>query len=196
MARVGAPLLDTLRIRFFHQLIFDTPQLAQFLARTPNIQPPVAVRITFSDRHVKVTSLASTPLKLILEISCRPTDWQLSSLTQVFSLSFPDVFIPTVEHLYVSEGRLWEPKEDDIENGQWLEVLRPFTAVKYLYLSREFTSCIVLALQDLAGEVLSSLQNIFLEGLLPSGPVQEAIEKFVAARQLANQPVAVSHWDK
>ena len=198
MARIDAPLLDSLSIRYFHQLIFETPQLAQFLARTPNIQPPVAVRITFFDRHVEVTSPPSRPIKFILEISCRQPDWQLSSLTQVFSSSFPEAFIHTVEHLYICQDKLWEPKEDDIEDGQWLEVLHPFTAVKDLYLSREFASRNVPALQELAGEALPSLQNIFLEDL-PSdacGPVQGAIEKFVAARQLANQPVAVCHWDR
>ena len=196
VARIDAPLLDNLDIRFFHQLIFDTPRLAQFLVRTPTIQPPVAVRITFFDRHVEVTYPPSPPIKFNLAISCRQTDWQLSSLTQVLSSSFPDAFILTVEHLYLCEDELWEPKEDDIEDGQWLEVLRPLTAVKDLYLSREFASCIVPALRELAGEVLSSLQNIFLEDPHPSGPVQEAIEKFVAARQLANHPVAVSRWGR
>src|SRR6266699_1330344 len=35
VARIDAPLLDSLRIEFFHQLIFDTLQLTQFVARTP-----------------------------------------------------------------------------------------------------------------------------------------------------------------
>ena len=86
--------------------------------------------------------------------------------------------------------------QDDIEDNQWLDVLHPFTAVKYLYLSREFASRMAPALEKLAGEVLPSLQNLFLEGLYPSGPVQGAIGKFVAARQLAGHPIAVSHWDK
>ena len=197
MARIDAPLLDKFNITLFNQLIFDTPQLAQFLARTPIIQPPIAVYIAFSDCYVEVTSPASPWMNFKLVISCRQTDWQLSSLTQVISSSFPEAFIPTVEHLYISKDEDdWEPKEDDIEDGQWLEVLRPFTAVKDIYLSQEFAPRIVPALQELGGEVLSSLQNIFLEDLHPPRPVQGAIEKFVAARQLANQPVAVSLWDR
>ena len=197
MARVDAPLLDDFYIRLFNQLIFDTPQLAQFLARTPIIQPLVAIHIAFSYRDVKVISPASPRMKFIMAISCRQPDWQLSSLTQVFSSSFPEAFIPTVEHLYISEDEDdWEPKEDDIEDGQWMEVLRPFTTVKDLYLSREFAPRIVPALQELGGEVLSSLQNIFLEDLHSPRPVQGAVEKFVAARKLANQPVAVSLWDR
>ena len=132
----------------------------------------------------------------MLGISCRQSDWQLSSVTQVCSSSFPEAYISTVEHLYICEDKYMKPRwEDDIEGSQWLEVLHPFTAVKYLYLSREFASRIVPALQELAGEVLPSLQNLFLEDLHPSEPAQGAIGKFVAARQLASHPIAISHWD-
>jgi hypothetical protein len=195
VARIDAPLLNTLDIRFFHQLIFDTPQLAQFVARTPNIQPPVEARIVFHDRYVEVTSPRTFPRKFVLGIRCRQSDWQLSSLTQVCSSSFPEAFISTVEHLYIVN---WHPCwQDDIEDSQWLEVLRPFTAVKYLYLSREFASRIAPALQELAGEVLPSLQNVFLSDFHPSVPLQGAIGKFVAARQLASpsHPIAVHHYD-
>jgi hypothetical protein len=193
VARIDAPILDSLQICFFHQLIFDTPQLAQFVARTPNIQqPPVDACIIFYDGYVEVSSPRNFPRKFELSISCRQRDWQLSSLAQVCSSSFPEAFIPTVEHLYIYNSKpRWQ---DDIEDSRWLEVLHPFTAVKYLYLSRELTSRISLV-QVLAAEVLPSLQNLFLEDLHPSGPVQGAIGKFVAARQLAGHPIAVSHWD-
>ena len=189
VAWIDAPLLNFFEIKFFHHLIFDTPQLAQFLARTPNTQPPVEARIVFSDYDVVVTS----PRDFSLGISCRQSDWQLSSLTRVCNSSFPKAFIPTVEHLYIYENKSSRPCwQDDIEDSQWLEALHPFTAVKYLYLSQEIVSHIAPALQELAGEVLSSLQNIFLEDLHPSGgPVQGAIGKFVVARQLA-----VSYWDR
>jgi hypothetical protein len=70
--------------------------------------------------------------------------------------------------------------------------------VKNLYLSEPFTIFIGLALQELVGarttEVLPALQNIFLDGLESSAPVQEGIAKFVAARQVASLPIAVSSW--
>ena len=191
--QIDAPLLDSLYIRFFHELIFDTPQLAQFVARTPNIQPPVETRIAFYDHYVEVTSPRSFPRNFVLGIRCRQSDWQLSSLTQLCSSSFPEAFISTVEHLYIVD--LHPCWQDDIEDSQWLEVLHPFTAVKYLFLSKEFASHIAPALQEFAGEVLPSLQNIFLKDFRPSVPVQGAIGKFVAARQLASNPIAVSHYD-
>jgi hypothetical protein len=66
-----------------------------------------------------------------------------------------------------------------------------------IYLSREYASRIALALQELAREVLPSLQNLFLflEDLDPSGTLDGAIGNFVAARQLTGHPIAISHWD-
>ncbi len=47
----------------------------------------------------------------------------------------------------------------------------------------------------MAGQ-LPILQNIFLEGFEPLGPVQEGIGLFVAARQLSGHPIVVSLWDR
>jgi hypothetical protein len=44
--------------------------------------------------------------------------------------------------------------------------------------------------------VLPNLENIFVERLEPSGPLQENLGQFVAARQLSRHPVAISDWDK
>jgi hypothetical protein len=51
------------------------------------------------------------------------------------------------------------------------------------------------ALQELVGgrSIFPILENIFLEGFLPSEPLHEGIEKFIAARR---RPVAVSRWDR
>ena len=197
MARIDAPLLDTLYITCFHQLIIDTPQIAQFFARTPNFQSLVGAHIVFSDSHVVVTS----PRGFQLGVRCKHSDWQLSSLAQVCTSSFPQVLIRTVEHLHISEAKYERPRwQDDIEGSQWVEALRPFTALKDLHVSREFLPRIAPAFQELAGEpvteVLPALQILFLEEVNPSGPVREAMDKFFAARHLAGHPITVSHWDR
>ena len=134
-----------------------------------------------------------------MKIPCTVSEWQLSSLEQVCSSSLPP--LSTLEDLYIHEDPYWRPHwQDDVDNTLWLDLLRSFVAVKSLYLSEEFVPRIAPALQELVGgrtaEVLPTLENIFLEGLQPSGPLEEGIEKFVAARQLTNRPVTVSHWDK
>ena len=197
LAQIDAPLLDNLRIVFFHQLLFDTPQLALFVSRIPkfNFKVPDALLHIFN--QVAWIKLAQTTDGVLeLATSCKRPDWQLSSLTQFCSSSFPQALIPAVEHLYIQD-RFWTPPWDDIENSQWLELLQPFTDVKALYISQKFVSSIAPALQELVGErvteVLPALQVLFLEKL-PSKPVQEAIEKFVSARELSGHPIAVSRW--
>ncbi len=47
-------------------------------------------------------------------------------------------------------------------------------------------------------EVLPALQKDFVKSLDPSesGPIQEAIGKFVAARELSGHPTAVQRWEE
>jgi len=201
VARIDAPRLCDLGITFFHSLDFDTPQIVRFISRTPRLKTPDEARVVFQDSAVRVRfpSQTSRHRGLDVAISCSMSDWQLSSLEQVCTSSLPPLF--TVENLYIYEHRHLRPHwQDDIENKLWLELLYPFTAVKNLYISKQFTPCIAPALQELIlGRMMGQLpilQNIFLEGLEPSGPVQEGIRRFVAARQSSGHPIAVSLWDR
>ena len=201
LAQIDAPLIDSIWITFFHQLIFDIPQLAHFMRRTPRFQTLNEAHVDFNDSGVQVATLPLSRAldeKSRLRISCKKLDWQLSSLAQVFTSFFPS--IDMVEHLYIYRPRnLPSQWQDDIENGQWLEILDPFTAVTDLYVCKEFAQCITPALQELVEErvmdVLPALESLFLEELQPPGPVQEAIGQFVAARRVLGHPVAVIDWD-
>jgi hypothetical protein len=203
VARIDAPLFKNLTINFFHQLIFDTPQLTQFISRTPKFKGHDKALVQFSSFGVSVTPLQPTELTegaIELEISCKRADWQLSSLAQLCSSFFPPVLIPAVECLFIIEDGFPRQRWRDIECSQWLEVFHPFTGLKDLYISREFAPRIAPALQGLVGEsvteVLPALQTLFLEETLRPEPVQEAFEKFVAARQLAGHPISVSRWER
>jgi hypothetical protein len=194
VARIDAPLLNHLTITFFHQPIFNTPRLADFISRTPKLKTHIEARVFFCGQYVEVKIDRALRLKL----SCEQSDRQFSSLAQVCRSSFPRAFILAVEHLYFLENGFWK-LQPDIENGQWLELLRPFGAVKHLYLCPVFIRSIAPALQDLVGErlteVLPALQTIFLDEKLPSRLVPEAIGQFVAARQLAGHSIAISSWE-
>jgi hypothetical protein len=194
---IDAPQLNTFYITFFNQIDFDIPRLAQFINRTPTIRTLDEAHVQFDNysAHVILPPGSGT---LEITISCREHDWQLSSIEQVCnSFLHP---ISTVEVLYI-EHECWQLvwKNDAIENTLWLQLLLPFTAVKDLYLSRKFAPGIAAALQELVGaritDVLPSLQNIFMEGLESSGPLQESIGRFVAARLLSDHPIAISAWD-
>jgi hypothetical protein len=212
VARFDAPQLNSLDITFFNQLIFDTPQFTQFISRTATLKAPEEARVVFDgDRAwVKLSSQTSGHGHLRVYIGCMQLDWQASSLGQVCNSSLPP--LSTLEDLYIAEGEAFDDdlqqQQDDIENIQWLELLRPFTAVTNLYMSREFARRIVPALQDLVGgrttEVLPALQNIFLEERHPSDTVDEILQdiigQFVATRQIASHPITISRcgyidWD-
>jgi hypothetical protein len=202
LSRIDAPRLDELDITFFNQIIFDTPQFSQFISRRPTLRAPEIGHISFNSQGiiVKFPSQPSGYGVLSVRIHCTVSEWQLSSLEQVCTSSLPPV--STLEDLYIFENRGYPPRwQDDVEslNTLWLDVLRSFVTVKNLYLSEDFVPRIVPALQELVGgrtrEVLPTLENIFLEGLQPAGPLHEDIERFVAARRLTSHPVAVSRWD-
>jgi hypothetical protein len=184
---------------FFYQLIFDIPQLTQFVRRTPKFKAHDEAILVLSYSNVSLTLQQRFGTKIALGISCRKIDWQLLSLVQICTSLSP--LFSTVEHLYIGIDSFsplprWK---DDIENGPWLDLLRPFAVVKNLYFSWQIASCIVAALQELIEEsvtiVLPALQSLIVDRLNLSGPVQEAMGQFVAARQLAGRPIAVSHRD-
>ena len=199
VARIDSPRLTALDMYFFDdEIVSHTRQLVQFINRTPMSSALEEANITFHDVFVEFNFLSRTSSygRLDVKINSRGLDRQLSSVAQVCTSCLPPLSI--LEDLYIYEQTRWDWK-DDIENGLWLRLLHPFTAVKNLYLSEKVALHIGSALQELAEgrttEVLPALQNIFLGGLESWEPVQEGIAKLVAARQVASRPVAVSRWD-
>jgi hypothetical protein len=206
VSRIDAPLLNSITITFFNQLIFDTPLLRPFLCRTNIFKVPHRATVAFDNKAIILTVFSRGVKRyrtlLELRISCKPSDWQLSSLVQVCSSSLPP--LPTLERLEIRQRgrhrqRHWQ---DDIENSQWLGLLHPFPSVKHLVLgSSTLAQLVAPALQELTGErvteVLPALQNLFLTRYARSGPIQDAImvAQFVTARRLAGHPVAVLYED-
>ena len=200
VACIDAPQLSDLYITFFNDIVFDTPQLIQFIGRTPLPRELEKAHLIFWDRGAAVNVSRTSGYEsggFRVGISCRGSDWQLSSLEQVCTSCLPPLSKLEDLYIHVAPYRQLDWK-DNIENGLWLGILQPFAAVKNLYLSEEFAACIAAAMQELVGdrttEVLPALQNIYLEEFESSGPVEEGIRQLVAARQVASCPIAVSRW--
>jgi hypothetical protein len=120
----------------------------------------------------------------------------LSALAQVCA-SFPQALLPTVEKLYILESRPAELSwQVDLEKSHMVGTFGFICRRERVLLCKKFAPRIAPALQELVGErateVLPTLQSFFLEELYPSGPVQENIDQFVAARQLVSHPITVS----
>jgi hypothetical protein len=165
---------------------FDVPYAFQFISRRSTLLASENCFITLYSDKIKVKFQPQTPNyeALSVVIPCTAQEWQVSSLEQVCTSSLPPV--STSEGLYILQwlGHSRRPYwQDDVENTQWLDLLRSVVAVKNIYLSDEFVPRIAPALQELVGgktaEVLPILKNIFLKGFQPSGPVQEGIESLL-----------------
>ncbi|KAI0270307.1 hypothetical protein BGY98DRAFT_264820 [Russula aff. rugulosa BPL654] len=197
VAWIDAPRLIQLDATFFNDIEFDTPELIRFVSHSSTFKALDGTVVCFDNQTASVRLIiqASGVEYFEVQILSRNPDWQLSSLAQICTTPL----FPTTENLFIREEYnqqlAWK---DGIENIEWLELLLPFTAVKNLYLSKQFAPRIAPALQEMTvggtTEVLPTLQNLYLEGFQPSESVEEGIERFISARQLTNRPVAISVW--
>jgi hypothetical protein len=222
VVQIDTPLLDKLKISLFHEFIPyaaqlaqlaqfipdtvqlapsipDTAQLAQFINRAPKLKAHNEAHVVFRSSGVRLT--LPRVFEKGLEITYEVEDLQIPYVTVARACtSLTQAFSATVERLYIRNDYGNWRGDIGVENNNWLELLRPFTSVKSLYLSRVIVQRVAPALQELIGErvagVLPALQTLFLEDLNLSGPVQEAIGLFVSGRQFSSHPVAVSQWNK
>ena len=199
VACIDAPQLDYLNITIFNDIAFDTPQLVLFISHTPKWKALESVDITLWNGGASIDFSSQTSRRRLFEVRilCEGLDWQVAAVEQVCTSCLPPLYI--LEDLYFHEDSDSPPDlKDSVENREWLELFRPFMAVKNLYLSENLGSLIAPALQELVEgrttDVLPALQNIFLKGLESSGSVQESIRKLIAARQAANHPIVISPW--
>ena len=202
VSQIDTPALKSTQILFFNQLLFNIPLLCHFIGHTETLKAPHLSHVTFSyfGVQVKLFKRKGTGDHKALELGtlCRPSDWQLSSLAKVCSSALPSLLAPTLEHLAMYEERFSPPHwQDDVENTQWMELLQPFTSVRDLELSGRIARQVIPALGELTGErvteVLPALQTISLPVPQPTGPTQDAIVQFIAAREHAGFPVTVHY---
>jgi len=208
LARIDAPLIYDLDITFFMDLEFDVPQLYRLIDHAEAFNAFDQARVLILNRAIQLNLYSRTGkvdhrTQLKLQINCEKLDYQLSSLAQICSSSFP--LVSAMENLHIREGdnRLVSPPlAVDMETSQWLEILDPFTALKNLHLTETIAARVCSALQELSGErvteVLPTLQGLFITHLssdsLPEG-LRKAIKTFVAARRRSGHPVSVHRTD-
>ncbi len=207
VTRINAPLLVHNRVWFFNQLLFDIPELSQFIDRGQFKVHRYAVVVFDTDLASvgffpsETTTGCAAP---IFSISSTQSEWQLSSLAEVCSSFSSHLRLSSLERLDILINPESGPVHwhDDMENMQWLELLQPFTAVKHLYLCEDIALRLPRALQELTEEhsmeeVLPALQAIHIEvkehQLMVA--VGEAIRSFTATWKLSGHPVSVYLWE-
>jgi hypothetical protein len=93
--------------------------------------------------------------------------------------------------------------KDDMEFAQFVELFRPFSALRSLYISDRLLWFVVPALQelarDLATDVLPNLCDRFLERseTFTFGSTRREVRPpLFTAQQLSGHPVAVHSWER
>jgi len=194
VARVDTPLLNSLRV-IFSGPIFDILQLLKFIDRTERLKKLNQADVKLFPRGAWTVLRSSTGLSHGPQLVVAPMPWY-----QYWHVPCILPLLSQVERLDVVEGQEDRSKWQDQDHTRWLEFLNSFVSVKSLYVSEMLGPFVVQVLQELTGErimeVLPALHDLFLEGLQPSGFVQEALKPFVAARQGSNHPVVIQRWDR
>ena len=200
VALIDAPLLHFFTITFFPQPIYDTPRLAQFMRHATMFKALNEVHVDIYPKGIRVGSSFSPTLdgRFGLSISCGDFFWRHSS-TAIYTSLLATIY--TAEHLYIYWPRHSPPPywKEGVDEFHWLEVFRPFTAVKNLYVSKGLEQCIAFALEELVEEkrtdLLPALESLFFEEHV-SGLSKEAIGQFLATRRLLGHTVTVSRWEE
>jgi hypothetical protein len=196
VARIDAPLLESIWITFFRQPIY-LAQLAQFVGRTTSYQAHKEAHVDIGRNHVQVVSRPRTRTdeRSRSIMFCK---WPVLSqpyLAQVFTLPI----ICVVENLYIfGPPNLSSDRPGGFRDTQWLDFFHAFTALKNLYVYKGYAQGIAAALvgEGVTDVLVPALENLFLEELPSSGPIQESVAQLVSARQLSGHPITVSLWKR
>jgi len=204
LSQIETPMLNISTFRFFDQLLFDTPLLGHFIRHTEIFMTTHTALVEFSSCFVEVTLWGQGEMPdddmetRELSVSCKPLDRQLSALPQVLNSFLSS--LSTLETLEIKVSR--KDWQGEIGVIQWREFFHPFTAVTRVSLKDKASIRLVApALRELARErateVLPALQNLSLttSGWSPPGPLKDAVEQFIATRQLYGQPVTLHYQD-
>jgi F-box-like len=205
VTRIDAPLLSYFKIKFFHQLVFDIPQVIRFFGHLESFTDrPSSLTLRFHPPYdASIFFLSDYPARHRLwRFKCKRLDWQVFSVAQICSQILP--FRSSVESLIIvnvlipHSDPLPRIQQDEIDPTLWLQLFRPFTSVQCLKINATLEPFIAAALQGLTGEsaaeVFPSLHSLSIAGNLkmPDETAQQGIQSFVTARQHSSRPVAVS----
>ena len=192
---ISTPLLESVGIVFFHQLIFPVPHLLQFISareifrfrRANFLFSPRALIILVYPHHAKTFTLG-------MDVFCPQLDRQVVSAAQFFA-ALRTAF-SAVDHItlqYESGSTPMEGWQNAADRTQWRELLRSFGNVKTLRVPNNGP----------VKQVAYSLRPDDEEspmGLLPklkkleyfaSGDAGDLFTSFIDARERAGHPVTL-----
>src|SRR6266702_2508404 len=181
VAQIDAPQLSRFGIEYLDEdedTDFQIPQLCRFFDRSEKLKLSLFRR----------TNLDIEPYTIVIELDGGPSSFKLSipgeGISQVLNQISAMLF--NVDRLFINP--MYAEDDELTYEIRWLELLRPFTAVKVLSVQDDLSYYVALAFRRVTGEeaaeVLPALELLFLE----NEPVTSVME-FVAARQNTGRPL-------
>jgi F-box-like len=157
---IEAPVLQDIKITFFNQAtIFDTSQFVQFLSHTETQRSQDSAKLHCSESDISVAFFQQTRHQMTLRVRCMSLDWQLSCMAEICANLFP--IVSDVRHLDIDASFPFPSEHDDMDPLPLLELFRPFSKVKRLFLSEAVALYVKYALkQDVAMEVLPNAREM------------------------------------
>jgi hypothetical protein len=192
LPHMTTPLLETLKIHFFHQLSYAVPRLLQFITITNGLKFGNA-RFCFRDGGVAVWVFPHSEITVFsfyIHILCKPLDWQISSMAQIFNVlepAFSTVMELTLDYADLSPSSEWHNQQVDC--ALWQKLLGSFRNVKTLRVHEGLVGDLSRSLQSDEEPPLKLLPK--LEVLVhPEGSHNdEKFAPFIHERLLARQPI-------
>ena len=193
VASIDAPGLKDIEITFLNQRIAVASKLSGFIDRVQMQKSHRRAYILSSKRCISIyLTQAGAPTCLKVQILCETLSGQVYSMSQICSRF--SAFILRVEDLRVNVTRP-SSGHDDVDGGQWLNLINSFTSVKWFHLDGNLSTNIVLALQSSERRpetVLPALHKLCLQEPEPhSAPLREVVGSFIHSRRLSGRFIAV-----
>ena len=207
-ACIDAAHLRYANLLLFTPTVFRISPFSLFLGCTEPFQGLNQAHIRFRNIFIDITlsSREETADRSTLVFSIKYSDsvWQLWTLRKCNQRFFPSIESPDRFDSDLLEDRLSPRWVDDVTNDKWVELLRYFSAVEDLYLSKGVSVCLAPTLKEFAEkfaadgvtEALPALKNLFIEELEPSGPLWDPLLMFCAMKHFSGHPVDVRPWFK
>jgi F-box-like len=197
-ARIDAPLLMLFSVTFFHQPVFDIPQIIRFVGHQDAFRPS-SLTLDFHVLYVSIHSSAqmSYPARRFFwtqDLLCKGLHWQVLFISQICSqiLSFRS----SVEALEIGgTSHSHSSPEDEIDPTLWIQLFHPFTSVQSLEISEPLIAAVLPPLiGQPTADVLPSLHTLSILGDtdMSDDTAQKIVQSFVATRQQSGRPVTVS----
>ena len=184
MARIDCPRLNSILLRYHHDPFndFHNSHIFEFINRSEDPRLTLFSQVImdpYNGRlHLQFLHEDHVPISFQFQNFFNQF-WGASRIGQVFTQL--SAKLSSVRHLSVNSSE----ESLGISNTDWAYILRSFTGLQTLFVSRGSVECIACALdEETADELLPTLEILCLE----NGPANSGA-KFCSDRQLSGRPV-------